>query len=120
MDIIQVIPSRYKVLSNRGSVAYQGNNQDYAAEVCVSLNAGYQNTDTFFSVIEITPFRLLMPLREAEKLHSFPYEIVYDGMAAWYMSGREYERQLNSLNTGWLILDNVADFDGIWYESFNS
>ena len=37
MDIIQVIPPRYKgykVLSNRGRVEYQGNNQDYASEVC--------------------------------------------------------------------------------------
>lgn len=120
MDIIQVIPPRYKVLSNRGRVEYQGNNQDYALEVCVNLNAEYQNTDVLFSVIEITPFRLLMPLHEAEKLHSFPYEIVYDDMAAWYMSRREYARQLSSPNTKWLILDNVAAFDDVWYETFNS
>ena len=25
---------KYKILSNRGGVEYQGNNQDYAAEVC--------------------------------------------------------------------------------------
>ena len=111
---------KYKVLSNRGSVEYQGNNWDYATEVCINLNAEYQSTDTLFSVVEITPFRLLMPLREAEKLHSFPYEIVYDDMAAWYMSRREYAHQLSSPNTRWLIFNNVAAFDDVWYESFNS
>lgn len=111
---------KYKILSNRGGVEYQGNNQNYATEMCVKLNAKYQNTEVLFSVVEITPFRLLMPLHEAEKLHSFPYEIVYDGVAAWYMSRREYERQLNSPNTRWLILNNVAEFDDVWYETFNS
>ena len=120
MAIIQTVHPRYKVLSNGGSVEYQGNNWDYATEVCINLNAEYQNTDVLFSVIEVTPFRLLMPLREAEKLRSFPYEIVYDGMAAWYMSRREYRRQLKNLNTGWLILNNVAAFDDVWYETFNS
>lgn len=120
MAIIQTVHPRYKVLSNGGSVEYQGNNWDYATEVCINLNAEYQNADVFFSVVEITPFRLLMPLREAEELHSFPYEIVYDDMAAWYMSRREYEHQLNSPNTRWLIHNNVADFDDVWYETFNS
>ncbi len=120
MDIIQVIPPRYKVLSNRGQVEYQGNNLDYASEMCVNLNAEYQNTDVRFSVVEITPFRLLMPLHEAEKLHSFPYEIVYDDKAAWYMTRKEYQRQLNSPNTRWFILNHVADFDDVWYETFNS
>jgi hypothetical protein len=122
MDIIQVTSPRYKykVLSNRGQVGYQGNNQDHALEVCINLNAEYQNTDVFFSVVEITPFRLLMPLHEAEKLQSFPYEIVYGDKAAWYMTRKEYQRQLNSPNTRWLILNHVADFDDVWYETFNS
>lgn len=116
--ITPALNQKYKVLSNKGSVEYKGNNPVYAAEICISLNAEYQNTDTTFNVVEITPFRLLVSLHEAEKLHSFPYEIVYDDKAAWYMTFEEYTRQLNDLDHEWRILDLLAYFDDAWFNNF--
>ena len=73
-----------------------------------------------FSVIEITPFRLLMPLHEAEKLHSFPYEIVYDGHGCMVYVKKRICASLTARIPGGLYLTNVADFDDVWYETFNS
>ena len=117
----------YKVLSNHGQVAYAGPNQHVATNICIERNAEYQNTPIFFTVVPITPYRLLTDIRMAELTQSFVYEIVSPYKVAWYMTPLEYQLQLNRPDSVWLIkgynqplFTLEAQFDDIWYEQFKN
>lgn len=113
----------YKVLSNKGGVEYSGGNLELATEICLALNTKYQNTSEYFSVVEITPYRLLIDLAEAELWSSFPYEIVGIAWAAYYLSLQDYWNQLNNPDAFWHIKTKIGyitgTFDDRWYEEYD-
>lgn len=112
----------FKLLSNRGQVGGKYNSLETATEMCLRLNTEFQNTEVFYSVVEITPFRLYIPLADAEMLQTFPYEIIELGgaFAVWYMTEEEYREQLSALDDCWRIRfkggELEAEFDDEWYD----
>lgn len=112
----------YKVLSNKGQVAGEYTSKIMAQSACDNINNGYCiGSDLFYSVVEITPYRLLVPIEKALELHSFPFEI--DGnYAAWYMSEEEYMYQLTNASEFWVIKYKngvlEAEFDDLWQDTW--
>lgn len=110
----------YKILSNKGFVAGTFEDPDKAYRECMRLNKNYVDINNKFFVVGITPYRLYTTIEEAEKIHSFPYEVI-DDKAVWYMSREEYHKQIIDDNNPWLIKYEegtiVAEFDSNWYNN---
>lgn len=116
----------YKILSNVGVGNIYLASKEVTKKLCDILNNAVKGTDIVFSIIEETPYRLIVPLNIAMELHAFPFEAVITDnktYAAYYLTEREFREQsedetgLWHINCGNKVL--TATFDDAWFDAYN-